>query len=82
MLKQLDFLEKFLVDDYLVGNSVTIADLALVLRTMIVIRMLSLNNNNKFPKLLAYLERMKSWTQFNVIQEATENVMKLIDSKK
>lgn len=81
MLKQLDFLEKFLVDDYLVGNSVTIADLSLILRLIIVLRIFPISSD-KFPQILAYIERLKSWKHFNEIQGAIEHIMEYIEQFK
>lgn len=72
LLKQLDFLEKFLVDDYLVGNSVTIADLAFILRVLILVQVFP--TGDKFPKILAYVNRMKSWKHFSFIQAAIDEV--------
>lgn len=77
MLKQFDFVETFLVDDYLVGNSITIADMALILRLMILLELFPIGDQ-KFPKILAYVERMKNGIHFNVIQGAIKHIMEFI----
>lgn len=81
MLKQLSFLECFLVDDYLVGNLVTIADLVLVLRILIVLRIFPISSI-KFPRILGYVERLKSWNHFSAIQEAADDIFKHIEQFK
>lgn len=81
MLKQLDFLESFLVDDYLIGNTVSIADLALILRILIVLRIFPISSAN-FPRIFGYVERLRSWKDFNAIQEAADHIFKYIEEFK
>lgn len=74
-------MDKFLVDDYLVGNSITIADFAIILRLIIVLRIFPISDE-RFPNIFSYIETMKSWSQFNVIEESVELLMDYVEKMK
>lgn len=55
-----DFLETFLDgNDYLVGENVTLADLCCVTSVISAEAILTLNNNSKYPRINAWLQRLQ-----------------------
>lgn len=69
-----NFLEKFLIDDYFVGDSLTATNIS-VHTTLITLRKLVPIDANKYPRLTAWLKRMESLPDNQEVNEAGADVM-------
>lgn len=76
-----DFLEIFLKDDkYLVGNSLTIADLC-ALPSVTTLDFLVKINEEKYPQLCAWIRRMETLPYYSLNKEGNDDLEKTFKTK-
>lgn len=66
VLEALEFLEVYLKDDYLVGNNITVADFSCVSTATTILSLIP-NESSRFPKLLAWIERMSKLPYYDEV---------------
>lgn len=72
VLESLGFLEAYLTADYVVGNNVTVADFSIVSTTTTIFALFP-NESTKFPKILAWIERLSKLPYYEEIITTSVN---------
>lgn len=81
--KAIGFVEEFLVDDFIVGNSLTVADLSFV-ALLETVNALDPISSEKYPKTEAYIKKMSKLLPYfeEINREGIDSLIAFITSQK
>lgn len=74
VLEALDFLETYLVDDYLVGNNITVADFSCVSSATSILGIFPIESS-RCPKVLAWIDRLSKLPYYDEIITKNVNIL-------